>query len=84
MAEFDPLRLEKKNETYEKHYKTLIETPAVKDEAVTLYKFALRSLYEVLKQDFSLVEKIPLQRQPDDFLTSVTQENEIEQRAELL
>lgn len=82
VGEFDPNRLEKKNEAYEKHYKTLIDTPAVKSDAVTLYKFALRSLYEVLKQDFSLIEKIPLQRQTNDFLASVLQENEIEQRAE--
>jgi hypothetical protein len=81
IGEFDPNRLEKKNESYEKHYKTLIETPSVNKNAVTLYKFALRALYEVLKQDFSLIEKIPLQREPNDFLSSLTQENEIEQQA---
>ena len=49
--------LQKKNKSYEKHYKTLIEMPAVQtDEAVTLYKFALKSLYEVLKQDFNLIK----------------------------
>lgn len=82
VGEFDPDRLQKKNKSYEKHYKTLIETPAVKNEAVTLYQFALQSLYEVLKQDFSLIREIPLSRHPNDFLTSVVQENEIEQRAE--
>lgn len=82
VGEFDPKRIEKKNESYEKHYKTLIESPAVKVEAVTLYKYALRSLYEVLKQDFSLIEKIPLERQTNDFLSALVQENEIEQRAE--
>ncbi len=84
IGEFDPHRLEKKNESYEKHYKTLIDTPPVEIDAVTLYKFALRALYEVLKQDFSLIEKIPLQRQTNDFLASVIQENEIEQQAEAM
>jgi nitrate reductase assembly molybdenum cofactor insertion protein NarJ len=82
LGEFDPDRLQKKNESYEKHYKTLIETPAVKDEAVTLYKFALQSLYEVLKKDFSLIEEMPLKRDVSDFLISVVEENEIEQGAE--
>ena len=41
IGEFDSDRLEKKNESYRKHYKTLIETPAVQVEAVTLYKLAL-------------------------------------------
>ena len=51
IGEFSVERLEKKNKSYEKHYKTLIETPvAVQDDAVTLYKFALKSLYAVLKQ----------------------------------
>jgi hypothetical protein len=81
VGEFNPDRLRKKNESYEKHYKTLIETPAVKEEAVTLYKFALQSLYEVLKRDFSLIKEIPLRRKTSDFIVCVTEENEIEQRA---
>ena len=78
--EFDPGRMQKKNESYEKHYKTLIETPAVEIDAVTLYKYALQSLYEVLKQDFSQISEMPLKRKTSDFLISVVQENEIEQR----
>lgn len=80
IGEFAPERLEKKNKSYRKHYKTLIETPAVGVEAVTLYKFALRSLYEVLKQDFSRIEAMPLKRK-SDFLGSVGLEIEIEERA---
>lgn len=80
IGEFDADRLEKKNESYEKHYKTLIETPVVQMEAVTVYKLALSSLYEVLKQDFSRVEKMPLKRK-SDFLGSVGVEIEIEERA---
>ena len=80
IGEFDPGRLEKKNESYRKHYKTLIDTPAVQIEAVTFYKLALNALYKVLKQDFSRIEMMPLKRE-SDFLNSVGRENEIEERA---
>jgi len=45
-----------------------------------MYKYALRTLYEVLKQDFSLIQSIPLARS-SDFLDSVTRENVIEDNA---
>jgi len=80
IGEFDPGRLEKKNESYRKHYKTLIDTPAVQIEAVTFYKLALNALYMVLKQDFSRIEIMPLKRE-SDFLNSVGRENAIEERA---
>lgn len=80
IGEFATDRLKKKNESYRKHYKTLIDTPAVRVEAVTLYKFALKSLYEVLKQDFSRIEMMPLKRK-SDFLGSIGLEIEIEERA---
>ena len=82
IGEFEPTRLQKKNESYQKHYKTLIETPDVEKQAVTLYQFALQALYEVLKHDFSRISEIPLKRKTSDFLISVVQEHEIEQRAE--
>lgn len=77
IGEFNPDRVEKRNVSYLKHYKTLIETPSVAVEAATLYKFALNSLYQVLKQDFVLFETIPL-KITSDFLTSVGRENQIE------
>ena len=80
IGEFSPDRVEKRNISYQKHYKTLIETPDVDVEAVTLYQFALSTLYQVLKQDFSVVETIPL-KLTSDFLTSVGRENEIEEGA---
>jgi len=80
IGEFSADRIEKRNVSYQKHYKTLIETPAVACEAVTLYQFALKSLYQVLQQDFSLSNKIPL-KLTSDFLASVVQENEIEETA---
>ena len=80
IGEFSTERIQKRNKSYKKHYKTLIETPAVAVEAVTLYQFALKSLYAVLKQDFALIETRPLQRS-NDFLASVSRENEIEEAA---
>lgn len=80
IREFASDRIEKRNVSYKKHYKTLIDIPAVKNNAFTLYQHALQALYEVLKQDFALIEEIPLQR-TNDFLQSVDRENAIEERA---
>jgi nitrate reductase assembly molybdenum cofactor insertion protein NarJ len=74
MAEFDPNRVEKKNVLYKKHYKTLIDTI---ENYATIYSSTLKSLYEVLKKDFSLVEKVnPVSTV--DFLKSVDTEITIE------
>jgi len=78
IGEFSQDRIEKRNKKYEKHYKTLIETPAVASDAVTLYQFALKSLYAVLRQDFALIASKPLQRS-SEFLASVSRENRIEE-----
>ncbi len=80
IGEFSTERIEKRNKKYEKHYKTLIEVPAVASDAVTLYQFALKSLYAVLRQDFALIETMPLERS-NDFLESVSRENKIEETA---
>jgi len=80
ISEFDPDRVEQRNVSFIKHYKTLIENPAVHSAAVTLYQFALRSLYQVLKQDFLLIETIPL-KFTSDFLASVGRENAIEEKS---
>ena len=80
IGEFSTERIQKRNKSYQEHYKTLIETPAVASEAVTLYQYALKSLYAVLKQDFALIETMPLQRS-SEFLASVSRENEIEETA---
>jgi len=80
IGEFSTERIQKREVSYQKHYKTLIEAPAVASDAVTLYQFALKSLYAVLKQDFALIERMPLKRSVD-FLASVSTENEIEEAA---
>ena len=81
IEEFNVKRVQQKNDSYKKHYKTLIETPASNIEAATLYKFTLRSLLEVLMADFGVVEQIPI-TQTSDFLRSISNENEIEEKAQ--
>jgi nitrate reductase assembly molybdenum cofactor insertion protein NarJ len=81
ISEFAPERIEKKNEAYKKHFKTLIEAAAKQIEVSTLYQHALKALYEVLKQDFSFDEKT-LSKPACDFLQSVIKENDIEVKAE--
>ena len=80
IGEFSPGRLQQKSEANTKQYKTLIDSPPVQQNAVTLYKFALRTLYEVLKQDFALIQSIPLARS-SDFIESLSRENAIEENA---
>lgn len=83
IGEFSAERIEKKNESYKKHYKTIIDTPQVRDTAITLYQFPLKALYEVLKQDFSLLETSS-STETNDFLSSLRNENEIEEKADTL
>ena len=78
--EFDSDRILKKNESYAKHYKTLIDTP-VGTEAMTLYKHALNSLFEVVSDDFGIARQIPVVM-TSDFLKNIATENEIEEKAQ--
>jgi len=81
IGEFSSERIAKKNASYKKHYKTLIDTPFVSNDAVTLYQFPLKALYAVLEEDFVISE--PEQStEASDFLRSLYTENEIEERAE--
>jgi len=79
IAEFDPERLEEKDQCYLEHYKTLIETPG---EYFTAYCHCLKAVQLVLSNDFSLEEKAaerpPMLEQSLDFLRSLRQEMEIE------
>lgn len=81
ISEFSLERVQKKYENYQKQYKTLIELPSESTNVTTLYQFALKSLYTVLKSDFKIIERIPLAA-TSDFLKSLNTENEIEDRAE--
>lgn len=79
-GEFDQSRIEKKHEAYRKHYKTLIDSPSRAVAVATVYQHALRGLYQVLKKDFSVVERIQTTN-ASDFLGSVSTENDIEDEA---
>ncbi len=80
LSEFSKQSIEKKNKSYQKHYKTLIELPKGKPGVATLYQFALRSLREVLQQDFILIEK-SWPKTTNDFLQSIVRENTIEENS---
>jgi len=82
IGEFSSERIEKKNESYRKHYKTIIDTPRVDIDAVTLYRHALEALYHVLRSDFA-IEEPEESIETSDFLRSLHTENEIEERAEI-
>jgi hypothetical protein len=74
ISEFEPDRIKKKNELYEKHYKTLIETP---EDGSLMYLSGLKVLDKVIRKDFSIVDK-PEKKQTIDFLKSIDTEMEIE------
>ena len=80
VREFSPERVQKKVASYQKQYKTLIEQPRSDGNVATLYQFALKALYTLLKEDFKIVEKIPLLA-TSDFLKSLNTENTIEDNA---
>lgn len=78
IGEFSPERLQQKNDLYQQHYKTLIETTG---QNATAYVHALKALSGVLASDFSLpggTRPRPLPEPSGVFLHSVTQEMEIE------
>jgi hypothetical protein len=75
IAEFDDGRITQKHQAYEKHYKTLIESPSNQLATNTLYQYPLIALFEVLKKDFPIAETFP---ETSDFLINITQENELE------
>ncbi len=80
IGEFTLGRLQQKSKANMKQYKTVIDLPPVQENRFALYKHALGALYEVLKQDFTLIQSIPLARS-NDFLESVSRENAIEENA---
>ena len=76
ISEFEPNRIKKKNEVYEKHYKTLIETP---ESGSLIYLSSLKIPDKIIRKDFSIVDK-PEKRQTVDFLQSLDTEIEIENK----
>lgn len=78
IAEFDPARIAQKENSYKKHYKTLIETPG---EGIALYSAPLKTLYQVLKADFNIRAE-EISKTSNDFLQSVVSEMSIENKNE--
>jgi len=84
IQEFDPERVSKKDENYQKHYKTLIEAP-VTDKTIFCRPF--KALLEVLSTDFSAASEggilldIIAKHHGSDFLGMIVKEMEIETTA---
>jgi len=74
IGEFDLDRIQKREQMYQKHFKTLIETQI---KFATIYSFCLKALRICLGQDFVLGEKL-LPVGSSGFLKSIDQELEIE------
>jgi nitrate reductase assembly molybdenum cofactor insertion protein NarJ len=85
IREFDPERIGKKNASYQKHYKTLIDPAPGSDS--TIYCRTLKALMHVLAKDFQVTETITrlsaLGNRPQtvDFLRLVEKEMDIERDA---
>lgn len=84
IREFDPERVLTKDKNYEKHYKTLIETP-VADK--TIFCRAFKALLDVMSTDFlvagagSMPMDIIARYQSSDFLGMIEKEMEVEANA---
>lgn len=74
IGEFDPARVEKKDDEYQRHHKTLIDASVHHRLA---FCHTLTALRAVLAADFVLVEH-PLLEQTSDFLKSIVTEMKIE------
>ena len=85
IREFDPERIAKKNASYQKHYKTLIDPAPGSDS--TIYCRTLKALMHVLAKDFQVTETITRlsecvsRPQTVDFLRLVEKEMDIERNA---
>lgn len=71
---FEPEQIELKDKFYQKQYKTLIERP---DAHYTIYQQLLKVLYMVLKEDFQIEEKEPVEKS-SDFLKNIDTEVTLE------
>ena len=85
IREFDPERIEKKNTSYPKHYKTLID-PAGRCDS-TIYRLPLKAVLQMLARDFPVSGTIARlsgwssRAQTVDFLQRVGKEMDIEREA---
>lgn len=75
IREFGATRMQKKQELYERHHKTIIVT--AEGDARTAYCHALEAIFEVLREDFALRVDLPMERD-SKFASSVGVELGIE------
>lgn len=85
IREFDPERVQRKDRNYQKHYKTLIETP-VADK--TIFCRAFKTLLQVMNRDFEaagggILTDIIARHQRSDFLGMIEKEMEVEATANM-
>ena len=73
IREFNPGNLEKKNEVYKRHHKTLIDFP---DQSATIYQKPLKVLMLLFEHDFN--SDSSLDEKTSDFLGSIGSEMKIE------
>lgn len=84
IQEFDPERVLKKDQNYQKHYKTLIEAP-VTDKTIFCRPF--KALLHVMSTDFKadgtggILSEIIKKHQSSDFLGMIEREMEVEANA---
>lgn len=82
--EFDQERVVKKDKNYEKHYKTLIDSP-VADK--TIFRHAFMALLQVMREDFQVagthdgLADIIARHRSSDFLGMIEKEMEVEATA---
>jgi nitrate reductase assembly molybdenum cofactor insertion protein NarJ len=85
IREFEPQRIARKNATYQKHYKTLIDSASGCDS--TVYRLTLQAVLKVLARDFPVIETMTklsewsARPQTVDFLRLVEREMDIERDA---
>ncbi len=73
--EFNPERIEQKDKSFKKHYKTLIESSV---EKRVMYRHLLKAMEQVIRQDFSIEETELISPNADGFLKSVETEMSLE------
>ncbi|MCC7406111.1 MAG: hypothetical protein IT288_17085 [Bdellovibrionales bacterium] len=79
IREFDRERMKQKNERYQKHFKTVIDTAPGKDPLI--YRRLLQALLLILKKDFAvdeMMDRIENWAKGADFLGKIVKEMEIE------
>lgn len=73
--DFDSRRIELKNKVYQKHHKTIIDSPA---DIARLYRGVLEALFRLLSIDFNIQKEEKDKSKSSSFLKSLNTEMELE------